>query len=479
MASRTRHRGGNAGPSGSAGAGGGSGGRNSATKRAANEKRSLYARLLPLSFTLTPTSQEQEQEDDAGALFSAHYDSILGTVWLDFKASTSTASHADNLGLWHSGFFGKGTLSRSEPTWHTRTLASVQIQRARQEGRLSSEKLTPEEMTAWRRRERIEAKIERAKLAVKAGTMLKDGIVALGGTLEDEEDPDGDDQETLRDPQDGPGGESEEGYRTFVPGLHHLRPTAKGKDGSADIRQAIASTADGKAEVSQASLADIAPAAGDDDGQDIDIVELERLQLSLPETFFLAGMLGVLQVRDERDQLLDADDLYHVLLRSSLAPDQRRIATPSTYLRPDNPFLVHYIAYHHFRSLGWVVKNGLKFCVDLLLYKRGPLFSHAEFAVLVIPVYEDPTDAKSTPFQHALLNQSGELDWIKFHTFNRVNTHVLKTLILAHVHIPAMSRLPATHLSSAEEMVKKLKAGELWSVREVAIRRWSPARMRP
>ena len=46
--------------------------------------------------------------------------------------------------------------------------------------------------------------------------------------------------------------------------------------------------------------------------------------------------------------------------------------------RFDNPFLIHYAAYHHYRSLGWVVKGGIKFCVDYLLYKRGPVFSHAE-----------------------------------------------------------------------------------------------------
>lgn len=46
--------------------------------------------------------------------------------------------------------------------------------------------------------------------------------------------------------------------------------------------------------------------------------------------------------------------------------------------RFDNPFIVHYILYHHYRSLGWVVRTGLKFCVDYLLYKRGPVFHHAE-----------------------------------------------------------------------------------------------------
>ncbi|KAG1719296.1 hypothetical protein EDB19DRAFT_1585255, partial [Suillus lakei] len=45
---------------------------------------------------------------------------------------------------------------------------------------------------------------------------------------------------------------------------------------------------------------------------------------------------------------------------------------------PDNPFLVPYITYHHHRSLGWVIKSGITFCVDYLLYKCGPVFQHVE-----------------------------------------------------------------------------------------------------
>ncbi len=47
-------------------------------------------------------------------------------------------------------------------------------------------------------------------------------------------------------------------------------------------------------------------------------------------------------------------------------------------LQLDNPFLINYMVYQHYRALGWVVRGGLKFCVDYLLYKRGPVFAHAE-----------------------------------------------------------------------------------------------------
>ena len=56
-------------------------------------------------------------------------------------------------------------------------------------------------------------------------------------------------------------------------------------------------------------------------------------------------------------------------------------STPTQQLRFDNPFLINYVVYHHYRSLGWVVKGGIKFCVDYLLYKKGPVFTHAEWVL--------------------------------------------------------------------------------------------------
>jgi len=33
-------------------------------------------------------------------------------------------------------------------------------------------------------------------------------------------------------------------------------------------------------------------------------------------------------------------------------------------LQPDDTFLLNYVVYHHFRSLGWVVRPGVKFGVE-------------------------------------------------------------------------------------------------------------------
>ncbi|KIJ20828.1 hypothetical protein PAXINDRAFT_66761 [Paxillus involutus ATCC 200175] len=134
----------------------------------------------------------------------------------------------------------------------------------------------------------------------------------------------------------------------------------------------------------------------------------------------------------------------------------------------DNPFLVNYVVYHHYRSLGWVVKSGIKFCVDYLLYKRGPIFAHAEFAIVVCPVYEDPADQESSPFN---LQNASPFSWSWLSTINRVNSQVQKTLILSYVTIPARSRVSDAVLASPACFAH-------YSIREVVLRRFMPARMR-
>jgi len=141
-----------------------------------------------------------------------------------------------------------------------------------------------------------------------------------------------------------------------------------------------------------------------------------------------------------------------------------------TARRPDNPFFVNYVAYHHYRSLGWVVGGGIKFCVDYLLYKRGPVFHHAEFAIVVCPVYEDSEDEISSPF---VLQNVKPMHWAWLSTINRVNSQVKKTLILAYVTIPSIKRLAHASLSSGSP-----ECLSQYSVREVIVKRFIPARAR-
>jgi tRNA-splicing endonuclease subunit Sen2 len=78
--------------------------------------------------------------------------------------------------FWNSGFFGKGSLSRSEPTWISRRRRALGVI-----GR--DENLTAEEITERRRQERKQFKLERAR-AEKGriqNQLVQEGKIELSG----------------------------------------------------------------------------------------------------------------------------------------------------------------------------------------------------------------------------------------------------------------------------------------------------------
>uniref|UniRef100_A0A5F9CV65 tRNA-intron lyase n=1 Tax=Oryctolagus cuniculus TaxID=9986 RepID=A0A5F9CV65_RABIT len=89
----------------------------------------------------------------------------------------------------------------------------------------------------------------------------------------------------------------------------------------------------------------------------------EYLQLSLEEAFFLVYALGCLSIYYEKEPLTIMK-LWEAF--SAVQPT----------------FRTTYLAYHYFRSKGWVPKVGLKYGTDLLLYRKGPPFYHARFGAI-------------------------------------------------------------------------------------------------
>lgn len=93
-------------------------------------------------------AQEKQKEQEMNVVVGK-WDSLSKSVYLDVTIpSTSQQStqleHDDGDDieqqsasmryLWNSGFFGKGTLSRSEPTWHKRKVNDIRVKRERQKG---------------------------------------------------------------------------------------------------------------------------------------------------------------------------------------------------------------------------------------------------------------------------------------------------------------------------------------------------------
>jgi tRNA-splicing endonuclease subunit Sen2 len=145
--------------------------------------------------------------------------------------------------------------------------------------------------------------------------------------------------------------------------------------------------------------------------------------------------------------------------------------------RPDDQFMLSYVVYHHFRSLGWVVRSGIKFGVDFLLYNRGPVFSHAEFAVVILPSYSHPYYSSSDIHIDPEIKEKKSWWWL--HCVNRVQSQVKKSLLLVYVEVP-----PPTSSCGINEGAKHEETSDIaallktYKVREVSLKRWIPNRTR-
>ncbi|KAL2268988.1 hypothetical protein VTJ83DRAFT_3834 [Remersonia thermophila] len=190
----------------------------------------------------------------------------------------------------------------------------------------------------------------------------------------------------------------------------------------------------------------------------------EHFQLAPEEAFFLAFSLGALKVVDPATgSPLSTERLLSLFRAHSYFPPR---AAGSDELRPDDPFLVHYVVYHHFRSLGWVPRHGIKFGVDWILYQRGPVFDHSEFGIMVMPAY---SDAGWEDGDH----EEPRRPWSWLMGVNRVLSHVLKSLVLVYVDVPSPKAFD-------EEMKRGGISAALkrYKIREVMVRRFSVNRNR-
>ena len=197
-----------------------------------------------------------------------------------------------------------------------------------------------------------------------------------------------------------------------------------------------------------------------------ELTNKEHFQLAPEEAFFLVFALGVLSVVDPvtlapipTDKLLD-------LLRAYSYFPPREVSSPLASLQPQDPFLVNYAVYHHFRSLGWVPRHGIKFGVDFILYQRGPVFDHSEFGVMVMPTF---SDGRWKQIEHEAPKKS----WSWLMGVNRVLAHVLKSLVLVYVDIP-----PPSVFDEAMQQGGIAEALKKYTIREVMVRRFSANRNR-
>lgn len=143
--------------------------------------------------------------------------------------------------------------------------------------------------------------------------------------------------------------------------------------------------------------------------------DYEHLQLSLEEAFFLVFAIECISITEAAVIHTTAPDTFQPGIETKQSVTFRRpssmsiqecwlqfseasvprqqpfqtqhpLLSPSGFeITPSNPFVVRYVVYHYYRSQGWVVKDGLKYGTDFLLYKKGLVFGHSQYAVKVVP----------------------------------------------------------------------------------------------
>ncbi|NWZ56348.1 SEN2 endonuclease, partial [Haliaeetus albicilla] len=165
----------------------------------------------------------------------------------------------------------------------------------------------------------------------------------------------------------------------------------------------------------------------------------EYLQLSLEEAFFLVYALGCLSIYYSEEPLTILK-LWEVF--SEVKPN----------------FKTTYMAYHYFRSKGWVPKVGLKYGTDLLLYRKGPPFYHASYSVIAELVDDNFEGPLRRP-----------LSWKSLSGLNRTTVNASKELMLCYLIKP--SDMTEEEMLTPECM-KRIK------VQELIVTRWVSSRER-
>lgn len=153
------------------------------------------------------------------------------------------------------------------------------------------------------------------------------------------------------------------------------------------------------------------------------VIDLEdsSLNLSFEEAFFLAFGLGCLLVTNSNGEEQSLDQLWSFFCRN----------------QPDFPR--KYAVYHHFRTKGFVVKEGTKFGSDFLLYKDGPPFFHAQYSVRIVE----------------------KITWKEMSGLNRVTESAGKELLLVQIN-----QKESEENSNVKEILKNMQ------IEEILIRRW-------
>lgn len=297
--------------------------------------------------------------------------------------------------LWYNGFFGKGSLSRSQPSFAQRSRRRLMLD-------VDANNLTLEEITKLRRQERLDFKNERLRLETLENKYKVENDHAKMAEIE-----------------------------VLKTELTKTQKTKKSINELFDqYYQPSASREEDKPLLNNPLV----------------LNTMEYLQLLPCEVLFLS-LINLIKVYAD-GELLTFSQLVKIVI-------------PNMTL--NSSFLHNYIVYHHYRSLGWCVKSGVKFSTDFILYEKGPVFNHANFAILIA---------------------DQDMDWIKINSIMRVVGTAKKKLVLNFVNSNNNLQALVEHflkLENLDESAVRKNFAELlkqFSVSQTGLNRWSGSRNR-
>lgn len=162
----------------------------------------------------------------------------------------------------------------------------------------------------------------------------------------------------------------------------------------------------------------------------------EKLYLELPEAYFLQNDEKCLAIAQNGD-FLNAQQCWQEFSGS------------------DKYFAQNYVCYHHFRRKNWVVKPGLKFGGDYLLYKNGPVYHHASYVVIIDILNESNLERRNDLCRRSMNTRD-------IVGLNRLCESTGKELLIFQILWPNNVQI------LTNDDVKQL------TVKEVLMRRWDP-----
>eukprot|EP01024_Parvocaulis_polyphysoides_P061761 TRINITY_DN6881_c1_g1_i1.p1 TRINITY_DN6881_c1_g1~~TRINITY_DN6881_c1_g1_i1.p1 ORF type:complete len:255 (-),score=21.99 TRINITY_DN6881_c1_g1_i1:291-1055(-) len=158
----------------------------------------------------------------------------------------------------------------------------------------------------------------------------------------------------------------------------------------------------------------------------------EAIKLSLQEALFFMEKLNCLNIIDfESKQTIGLLRLWNICLK----------------LRGDS-FLSSYAIYKHYRSLGWLVRAGIQYGGEYVLYRGHPGCFHSDYIVLPIP-----------------LSPLHKISWQQIQVGQRLAGNVRKKLLLVYVYVP--SDIDLADLASTDKLKIEEVEASRWIPREV------------